>query len=75
MSHQLPELPYSQDALAPVISAETLEFHHGKHHNAYVQKLNGMIEGTDHANASLEDLVKTAEGGLFNQAAQVWIQR
>lgn len=72
MSHQLPELPYSQDALAPVISAETLEYHHGKHHNAYVQKLNGMIEGTDHANTSLDDLVKKAEGGMFNQAAQIW---
>ncbi len=72
MAFTLPELPYSKDALAPHISAETLEFHHGKHHNAYVNKLNALTEGTDNANKSLEELIKTTDGGLFNQAAQVW---
>lgn len=72
MAFTLPELPYSKDALAPHISAETLEFHHGKHHNAYVTKLNALTEGTDNANKSLEELIKSTEGGLFNQAAQVW---
>ncbi|MDX1455585.1 MAG: Fe-Mn family superoxide dismutase [Gammaproteobacteria bacterium] len=72
MKHELPELPYAKDALAPHISAETLEFHHGKHHNAYVTKLNDMIPGTEFEDMSLEDIIKKAEGGLFNQAAQVW---
>ena len=70
MSHQLPELPFSSDALAPHISAETLEFHHGKHHNTYVTKLNGMIEGAEFADASLEDIVRKSSGGVFNNAAQ-----
>lgn len=60
------------DALAPHISAETLEFHYGKHHNAYVTNLNGMIEGTDLADASLEDIIGQSEGGMFNNAAQIW---
>ena len=70
MAHALPELPWPKDALAPHISAETLDYHHGKHHNAYVTKLNAAIEGTEHAEKSLEDLVKTTSGGLFNNAAQ-----
>ena len=72
MAFSLPELPYSKDALAPHISERTLDFHHGKHHNAYVTKLNAAIEGTDLANKSLEELVKTQSGGVFNNAAQVW---
>ncbi|TVR42955.1 MAG: superoxide dismutase [Fe] [Planctomycetota bacterium] len=72
MAFTLPELPYAKDALAPHISAETLEYHHGKHHNAYVTKLNELIQGGAHADASLEDIIKAADGGLFNQAAQVW---
>lgn len=73
MAHVLPELPYAQDALAPHISAETLEYHYGKHHNAYVTNLNKLIEGTEFADKSLEDIVKTAPaGGLFNNAAQTW---
>ncbi len=69
---ELPPLPYAQDALAPHISAETLDFHYGKHHQAYVTNCNKLIEGTANADKSLEDLVKTSEGGLFNNAAQVW---
>ncbi|MBF1800856.1 superoxide dismutase [Alloalcanivorax profundimaris] len=72
MAFELPPLPYEKDALEPHISAETLEYHHGKHHNAYVTKLNDMIKGTDDEGKSLEDIIKGAKGGLFNQAAQVW---
>ena len=72
MAFKLPELPYSNDALSPHISAETIEFHYGKHHKAYVDKLNGLVEGTDLAKKSLEDLIKTQSGGIFNNAAQVW---
>lgn len=77
MPHSLPELPYEKDALAPVISAETIEYHYGKHHKAYVDKLNGLIDGTAHADASLEDIVKNSYGKpnekpVFNNAAQVW---
>lgn len=72
MAITLPELPYSMDALAPHISAETLEFHYGKHHNTYVVNLNKLIEGTDMAGKSLEDIVKGSEGGVFNNAAQIW---
>ncbi|ALP54054.1 superoxide dismutase [Candidatus Tenderia electrophaga] len=72
MAHKLPELPYAKDALAPTISAETLEYHYGKHHQTYVDKLNGMIEGTEFADATLEDIVKKSSGGMFNNAAQVW---
>jgi len=72
MAHTLPELPYSIDALEPHISRETLEFHYGKHHNAYVVNLNGMIEGTEFEGASLEDIVRRASGPVFNNAAQVW---
>jgi Fe-Mn family superoxide dismutase len=73
MTFTLPPLPYAKDALAPLISAETLDFHHGKHHNAYVTNLNKLLEGKPEATKSLEDVIKGAgEGGVFNNAAQVW---
>jgi Fe-Mn family superoxide dismutase len=72
MAFELPALPYAKDALVPHISAETLEFHHGKHHNAYVVKLNQLVEGTAFAGKSLEDIIKTSEGPIFNNAAQIW---
>jgi superoxide dismutase, Fe-Mn family len=72
MEHKLPELPYAKDALQPHISAETLEYHHGKHHNAYVTKLNELIKGSKHENMSLEEIILSSEGGVFNNAAQVW---
>lgn len=73
MTHALPDLPYAHNALEPYISAETLEFHHDKHHQAYVTNLNNMIEGTEFADKSLEDIVTSAPaGGVFNNAAQVW---
>lgn len=70
--HELPPLPYDLDALEPHISRETLEYHHGKHHAAYVAKLNDGIKGTEFENKSLEDIVRNAEGKLFNNAAQAW---
>lgn len=72
MAFELPALPYAKDALEPHISAETIEYHYGKHHQTYVTKLNGLVEGTDLANKSLEEIVKTSEGGVFNNAAQIW---
>ncbi len=72
MAFELPALPYAQDALEPHISAETLEYHYGKHHKAYVDKLNGLVDGTDLASKSLEDIVRTSDGGIFNNAAQIW---
>jgi len=72
MKHELPALPFAKDALAPIISAETLDFHYGKHHNAYVTNLNNLIPGTEFENMSLEDIIMKASGGLFNNAAQVW---
>jgi len=72
MAFELPRLPYAQDALEPHISAETLSYHHGKHHRAYVDNLNSLVEGTVQEEASLETLVRTASGGLFNNAAQAW---
>ena len=72
MSFELPPLPYNRDALVPYISEETLDFHYGKHHQAYVTNLNNLVEGTDNANKSLEEVVRSSEGGLFNNAAQVW---
>lgn len=72
MAIELPALPYARDALAPTISEETIDYHYGKHHQAYVTNLNKMIEGSDHANASLEDIIRNSEGGVFNNAAQVW---
>jgi len=72
MAFELPALPYAKDALEPHISAETLDFHHGKHHATYVAKLNGLVEGTELAEKSLEEIIKTSEGGIFNNAAQIW---
>ena len=72
MEHKLPPLPYAMDALAPHISKETLEFHYGKHHQAYVTNLNNLIKGTEFEKATLEEIVKKASGGVFNNAAQVW---
>jgi len=72
MTFTLPELPYAKDALAPYLSGETLEYHHDKHHNAYVTKLNELIEGTEMSGKSLEDIIATSDGPLFNNAAQVW---
>jgi Fe-Mn family superoxide dismutase len=72
VEHKLPELPYAKSALAPHISAETLEYHYGKHHATYVANLNKLIVGTEFAELSLEDIVKKASGGIFNNAAQVW---
>jgi Fe-Mn family superoxide dismutase len=72
MEHTLPQLPYPQDALAPHISKETLEYHYGKHHQTYVTNLNNLIKGTEFENASLEDIVKKSSGGVYNNAAQHW---
>lgn len=73
MTHKLPDLPFAIDALAPHISKETLEYHYGKHHNAYVTNLNKLIPGTEFEDMPLEDIIKKAPaGGLFNNAAQVW---
>ena len=75
MAFELIPLPYAEDALAPAISAETLGFHHGKHHKAYIDKTNTAIEGTDLASEELEAVIASARGrdqGLFNNAAQAW---
>ena len=72
MNFELPALPYGKDALAPHISAETLEFHHGKHHKTYVDNLKGLLDGKPEANKSLEEIVMSSEGGVFNNAAQIW---
>ncbi len=72
MSFQLSPLPYSGDALAPHISAETLSFHHGKHHAGYVKKLNGLVGGTPNAEKSLVEIITSASGGIFNNAAQIY---
>ncbi|MGC6830412.1 Fe-Mn family superoxide dismutase [Pseudomonas aeruginosa] len=72
MAFELPQLPYPMDALAPHISRETLEYHYGKHHNAYVQKLNELIQGSALEGQSLEEIIKTSEGPIFNNAAQIW---
>jgi Fe-Mn family superoxide dismutase len=72
MAHELPALPYAKDALAPVISAETIDYHYGKHHQAYVTNLNNLVPGTEFENASLEEIVMKSSGGIFNNAAQVW---
>lgn len=73
----LPQLPYAEDALAPVISAQTIGFHYGKHHKAYVDNLNKLLEGNDLAGASLETIIRESAGkpervGMFNNAAQIW---
>ena len=72
MAFELPALPYAKDALAPHISAETLEYQYGKHHKTYVDKLNGLVPGTEYEGKSLEDIIKTSSGGVFNNAAQIW---
>ncbi len=72
MAIELPDLPFAKNALEPHISAETLDYHHGKHHQAYVTNLNNMIAGTDQESESLESIIKSASGGVFNNAAQVW---
>ena len=72
MAYALPELPYALDALAPHISKQTLEFHYGKHHKGYVDKLNAAVAGTDQEKLSLEELILKSDGGVFNNAAQVW---
>ena len=72
MHHELPPLPFARDALEPHISAETLDFHHGKHHAAYVEKLNELVAGSDFEDAPLEDIVRFATGPLYNNGAQAW---
>ena len=72
MSFELPKLPYMLNELEPVISQKTLEFHYGKHHQTYVTNLNNLVPGTKFENATLETIIKEAEGGIFNNGAQVW---
>ena len=72
MAIELPPLPYAKDALAPIISAETIDFHYGKHHQTYVTNLNNQIKGTEFENLPLEEIIKKSSGGMFNNAAQVW---
>jgi len=72
MNYELPALPFGKDSLAPHISAETLDYHYGKHHRAYVDNLNKLVPGSEFEGKELEDLIKTASGGIFNNAAQVW---
>jgi len=72
MEYKLPELPYAKDALAPHISAETIEYHYGKHHKAYVDNINRLITGTEFEKMSLEEIIQKSSGGIFNNAAQVW---
>src|SRR5690625_1532565 len=72
MTFKLPELPYALDALEHHISKETLEYHYGKHHQAYVTNLNNLVKGTEFESADLEEVVKKSSGGIFNNAAQVW---
>ena len=72
MAIELPALPWAREALAPHISAETIDYHYGKHHQAYVTNLNNMIKGTEFENMDLVAIVKKAQGGMFNNAAQIW---
>lgn len=72
MKHELPALPYEKNALEPFISAETIDYHYGKHHQTYVTNLNNLIAGTEFETLSLEDIVRKSSGGIFNNAAQVW---
>jgi Fe-Mn family superoxide dismutase len=72
MVHELPKLPFAPDALEPFISKRTIEYHYGKHHQAYVNNLNNLIPGTEFENATLEDIIMKASGGVFNNGAQVW---
>lgn len=72
MQHELPPLPFAPDALEPHMSRETLEYHHGKHHQAYVNNTNNLIKGTEFESMPLEEIVRKSSGGLFNNSAQVW---
>ncbi len=72
MAYELPALPFEMNALEPFISKETLEYHYGKHHAAYVKNLNGLVPGTEFENSGLEEIIKKADGGVFNNGAQVW---
>jgi len=72
MKFSLPELPYAQNALEPIISEKTISFHYGKHHQTYVTNLNGLVEGTEFENSDLDTIVKKADGPMFNNAAQIW---
>ena len=72
MAYELPALPYAMDALEPYISKETLEYHYGKHHAAYVNNLNKLVDGTAFADSGLEEIIKSGDGGVFNNGAQVW---
>ncbi len=72
MKFELPKLPYAHDALAPVISEETIKFHYGKHHQTYINNLNDLIKGTEFENADLDTIVKKSSGAIFNNAAQTW---
>lgn len=72
MKFEQPRLPYSPDALAPAISQQTVEYHYGKHEKAYIAKLNELVEGTAFADMALEEIIRTADGPLFNQASQAW---
>ena len=75
MEFQLSALPYARDALVPHISPETIDYHYSKHHQTYVTNLNNLVKGTPNEGKSLEDIIKTSSGGLFNNAAQVWRSR
>ena len=72
MKHQLPDLPYSRDALEPLMSSETLSLHHGKHHATYLDKLNALVEKSEFVDSKLTDIVRKAHGGIYNNAAQAW---
>ena len=72
MAFELPPLPYDKNALAPHLTAETLEYHHGKHHNAYVVNLNKLLDGKPEASKTLEEIILSSDGGVFNNAAQIW---
>jgi Fe-Mn family superoxide dismutase len=72
MSFVLPQLPYSRDSLAPYMSSETLDYHYGKHHQTYINNTNNFIKNTNYEHLSLEEIVKTSSGSLFNNSAQVW---
>ena len=72
MAFELPPLPYEKNALAPHLTAETLEYHHGKHHNAYVVNLNKLLDGKPEAEKTLEEIILSSDGGVFNNAAQIW---
>lgn len=72
MAFELPPLPYADNALEPTISAETISFHYGKHHQSYVTNLNNLVPGTEFENSTLEEIIMKASGGIFNNAAQIW---